>query len=76
MLPSEINNPEPSKIYETMTRHRTFGKENFFIELQNNGIEDQIIANHGLIRIAKELELEMIATNDCHYLNKEDSYAH
>ena len=53
-----------------------FGKENFFIELQNNGIEDQIIANRGLIRIAKELELEMIATNDCHYLNKEDSYAH
>ena len=53
-----------------------FGKENFYIELQNNGIEDQVVANRGLIKLAKELDLEMIATNDCHYLNREDSYSH
>ena len=53
-----------------------FGKENFYIELQNNGIEDQLIANRGLIKLAKELELELVATNDCHYLNKEDSNSH
>ena len=53
-----------------------FGKENFYIELQNNGIEDQIIANRGLVKLAKELEVELIATNDCHYLNRDDSYSH
>ena len=53
-----------------------FGKEDFYIELQNNGIEEQIVANRGLIKLAKELELDLIATNDCHYLNKEDSYSH
>lgn len=53
-----------------------FGKENFYIELQHNGIEEQVLANQGLIRLAKELGLEMIATNDAHYLNREDSYSH
>ncbi len=53
-----------------------FGKENFYIELQSNGIEDQIVANRGLLRLAKELEIPIIATNDCHYLNREDSYSH
>ena len=53
-----------------------FGKENFYIELQSNGIEEQIVANRGLIKLAKELEVPMIATNDAHYLNREDSYSH
>lgn len=53
-----------------------FGKENFYIELQSNGIEEQIIANRGLIKLAKELEVPLIATNDAHYLNREDSYSH
>ena len=53
-----------------------FGKENFYIELQSNGIEEQMIANRGLVKLANELGVEYIATNDCHYLNKEDSYSH
>ena len=53
-----------------------FGKENFYIEIQHNGIEEQIQANQNLIRIARELELPIIATNDAHYLNREDSYSH
>ncbi len=53
-----------------------FGKENFYIELQSNGIEEQIVANRGLIKLAKELDVPMIATNDAHYLNREDSYSH
>ncbi len=53
-----------------------FGKENFYIELQHNGIEEQVLANQGLIRLARELGVQMIATNDAHYLNREDSYSH
>jgi len=53
-----------------------FGKDNFYIELQNNKIKEQIIANRNLIKIAREFDLPIIATNDCHYLNREDSYSH
>ncbi len=53
-----------------------FGKENFYIELQHNGLEEQVLANQKLIKLANELGLEMIATNDAHYLNREDSYSH
>ena len=44
-----------------------FGKENFYIELQHNGIQEQVLANQGLIRLARELGVPMIATNDAHY---------
>ncbi|MBE5821513.1 MAG: DNA polymerase III subunit alpha [Clostridiales bacterium] len=53
-----------------------FGKEDFYIELQHNGIKEQVLANQGLIKLANELGLKMIATNDAHYLNKEDAYPH
>ncbi len=53
-----------------------FGKENFFFELQNHGLQDQVVVNRGLITLSKELGVELIVANDCHYLNKEDSYSH
>ncbi len=53
-----------------------FGKDNFYLELQYHGIKDQKVANKGLIKMASELDLALIATNDAHYLNKEDAHAH
>ena len=53
-----------------------FGKENFYIELQHNGLQEQVLANQGLIRLARELGVSMIATNDAHYLYREDAYSH
>ena len=53
-----------------------FGKENFYFELQNHGLEEQIIVNRGLIQLSKELGVELVVANDCHFLNKEDSYSH
>lgn len=53
-----------------------FGPDNFFIELQNHGIEDQLTANRGLIEIAKKTGLKLIATNDVHYLKKDHAEAH
>lgn len=52
------------------------GKGNFYLELQENGIGDQRIVNEGLIKIAKELKLPLVATNDVHYLNKENARSH
>lgn len=53
-----------------------FGKENFFIELQNHGIEEQQRIIPNLVKIADEIGVEIVATNDSHYINKEDSKIH
>ena len=50
-----------------------FGKDHFFIELQNHGIQEQQHILPELVRLARELEIGLVATNDCHYLTKEDS---
>ena len=52
-----------------------FGKENFYLEIMENGIPEQTIANHGLIELSKEFSI-LIATNDCHYLNPDHAEAH
>jgi DNA polymerase-3 subunit alpha len=52
------------------------GPENFFIELQDNGLPAQERANRKLIELAGDLHIETVATNDCHYLRKEDARAH
>ncbi|MGC8768985.1 DNA polymerase III subunit alpha [Calditerrivibrio sp.] len=52
------------------------GKGNFYLELQENGIPDQRMVNRELITIAKENQLPLVATNDCHYLEKGDHVAH
>jgi DNA polymerase-3 subunit alpha len=49
-----------------------FGKEYFYIEVQRNGLTIQDEANEGLVKIAKRLNLDLVATNDIHYLRKED----
>ncbi|MCX7759586.1 MAG: DNA polymerase III subunit alpha [Hydrogenothermaceae bacterium] len=50
--------------------------EDLYLEIQNNGLEEQNIANEGIIKIAKELGIKVVATNDSHYLNEEDAAAH
>jgi DNA polymerase-3 subunit alpha len=53
-----------------------FGENNFFLEVQNNGIPDQEIVNRGLLEMHQRLSIPLVATNDCHYLNKSDVKAH
>ncbi len=53
-----------------------FGKNNFFLEIQANGIAEQDEVNRGLIELSKKLGLPLVATNDCHYMRKEDCRAH
>lgn len=53
-----------------------FGKENFFLEVQDNGLEEQIKVNKKLIELSREFEIKVVATNDCHYLRPEDARAH
>ncbi|MFH0823260.1 MAG: DNA polymerase III subunit alpha [Pseudomonadota bacterium] len=53
-----------------------FGPDRYFLELQENKLEDQRRANEGLMRIAAKLDVKLVATNDCHYLRREDHKAH
>ena len=50
--------------------------EDYYIEIQNNGIREQVLANQKLIQLARKLDIPLVATNDAHYLKKEDSYNH
>jgi len=52
------------------------GKNNFFLEIQENGLADQRKVNHGLIELARGSGLPLVATNDVHYLKKEHAAAH
>ena len=60
-----------AKKYET-----TFGKGNFFLELQDHGIPEQKMVNPQLLRMSKELGIDLVATNDVHYTYAEDAAAH
>jgi len=50
--------------------------DSYYIELQENTLPEQDIANKRLMDVARELSLPLVATNDCHYLNREDARAH
>lgn len=54
---------------------QVFGDRLYF-EIQENGIVEQTIANKGIMQLGQELGIKLVATNDCHYLTKEESYAH
>ena len=50
-----------------------FGKDNFYIEIQNHGLPEQIQILDTLVKLAGECGLPLVATNDCHYINREDA---
>ena len=72
----------PSKLlandYETAKEtalfyKRVFGSSNYYIELQNHQIEEQKRILSSLVHLAEELSIPLVATNDCHYIEREDS---
>ena len=50
-----------------------FGPDHFYLELQDHGIQEQTFVNQGIMRIARETGLPLVATNDAHYLRREDA---
>lgn len=55
---------------------RILGAENFFLEIQANDLPEQENINRGLIELSRELHIGLVATNDSHYLKREDARAH
>ncbi|MFC1509736.1 DNA polymerase III subunit alpha, partial [Candidatus Omnitrophota bacterium] len=65
------------KIKELAGQYREIlGKDNFYFELQDHGIPEQKKVNSVLIKLAKELDVELVATNDVHYLTRDSARAH
>ena len=72
-----LKNGKDTEALKTAARLQDiFGKDNFFIELQDHGIPLQIETNPKLIEISKKLGAPLLATNDCHYTHRDDSQAH
>jgi len=53
-----------------------FGRGNYYVELQDQGLEEQRRINPELVRLAAEFDIPLVATNDCHYLRQEDARPH
>ncbi|HSP06658.1 MAG TPA: DNA polymerase III subunit alpha, partial [Acidobacteriota bacterium] len=53
-----------------------FGAGNYFLEIQDHGLADQLRINPSLLEMSSQLEIPLVATNDSHYIHKEDSRAH
>lgn len=53
-----------------------FGKDNYYIEIQDHNLPEQKEVNRELIRLSKEIDVGLVATNDVHYVRKEDSKIH
>ena len=69
-------NGQNEKAEEIALWHKRVFGEDYYIELQNNGIQEQVLANQKLVGLARKLDISLVATNDAHYLKKEDAYNH
>ena len=64
------------KAKEIALWHKRVFKDDYYLEIQNNGIREQVLVNQKLIGLARELDIPLVATNDAHYSRKEDSFNH
>ena len=73
-IPRALSAGDEKAALEIGTFYRDlFGKENYYIEIQDHGIPEQKRILPGLIRLAQQLDVGLVATNDAHYLTREDS---
>ncbi len=76
-IPRELASNDYAAAKETALRYeKIFGHGNFFLELQDHGIREQKLVNAQLLTLSKETGIPLVATNDCHYIEREDSRMH
>ena len=61
---------------EAQAMDEIFGHGNFYLELQDQGLDEEAMINPQLVKLSKELEIPLVATNDVHYVKQEDAEAH
>ncbi|MCF7908836.1 MAG: DNA polymerase III subunit alpha [Candidatus Omnitrophica bacterium] len=76
-VPSYILSGDLKGAYKCADKYlNIFGKGNFYLEVMENGLDEQKKINSELVKISKELGIPLVATNDIHYLEKEEAFAH
>lgn len=76
-IPQAVLSHDMTKAKETALFYdRIFGRGNFYLELQQNGILEQNTVNTALVNLSNQTGIPLVATNDCHYLKSSDAKAH
>ena len=75
-LAQAVINGSMEKAEEVALWHKNLFGDDYYLEVQANTIREQIILNQKLVQLSKKLGIKLVATNDAHYLRKEDSYNH
>lgn len=76
-IANAILNDDLASAYKLADKYSNiFGEGNFYLELMDNGMPEQKKVNKHLIKMSKELNLGLVATNDVHYLNREHAFSH
>ena len=71
-----ILDDDMQKAEEIALWYKNLFKDDYYLEIQNNGLSKQVLVNQKLIELSRKLNIPLVATNDAHYLKKEDSYVH
>lgn len=73
-IPKLIVNGEYIKAKETALWYsELFGKDNYYLEMQDHSLSEQLKVNEGLLRLSQETGIPLVATNDVHYIDRADS---
>jgi DNA polymerase-3 subunit alpha len=76
-VPTYLSHDRYNAARDTAGRFRElFGKDRYWLEIQDHGIPEQQVVNEGMVKLSRDLGIGMVATNDCHYLRKDDHFAH
>lgn len=76
-IPAYLQRDMVEKARETALEYKhILGPDHFYIELQDNGLPEQVKLNRKLYELSRELHIGVVATNDCHYMKREDARAH
>ncbi|MBP5444090.1 MAG: DNA polymerase III subunit alpha [Treponema sp.] len=75
-IPMALSNGDDEHAYETAKKYKElFGPDHFYIEIQNHGLEEQRKVAPKLIKLAKDLDIPLVLTNDVHYTRRDDAEA-
>lgn len=75
-IPNLILKDDTERLTKTIEEYLSIFGERLYFELQDNGIREQKTINDNLVRLARHYNIPLVATNDCHYLKKEEARAH
>ncbi len=71
-----LRGQEEAMLRAAGTYEDILGKGNFFLEVQDQGLDEEVTVNSRLVELARKTGLPLVATNDCHYIRREDALAH